>query len=602
MDFRSYIRETVTPAQRGIEIGASYSPILPKSAGYAVLVVDHADQQGLRAKYKDDPNVDIRAIEAVDAIDDGGEFAELDESGQGFDYIVGSHILEHVTDPIHFLQRCERALKPDGRLFLLVPDRRFCFDFFRPASTCGQMLRAYLAGQRRHDPGALFDSAAYASTRNGTYAWTEKEGGAFAFMQGPPAGYAAATRDAEEYQDAHGWVFTPSSFRLIHGDLHSLGLIGLGEAFFHDTLGIEFMAVLSRAAPAPAPSRLDLALAALREAGAGAGRTAMGEGDAVRAQLNRSERALREREEELRGLRNSRSWKVTAPARAIMSRLRGREVPHPDAGQAAAPVPPSSQSVFSIAELYTRFAPSAQNAVDIFDGAWVGAFPPALNLRAGESALYDDVRIHWLLEQTGGVRDQDVLELGPLEASHSAMLLEAGARSVLAVEANKLAYLRCLVTKEIRGLRNASFLHGDFMPFLEEDTRRWPLIVASGVLYHQEDPLRLLELLAGKTDTLFLWTHVIDEAAMPPDDPRWAALRDKETRRWRDIDVDLYPHPHGLEKPVFFCGGIAAEPRWMRRESLLAALAALGFNSLSLNHEDKSGPHSPSLSIVARRE
>jgi SAM-dependent methyltransferase len=151
MDFRSHIRATVSKMQRGIEIGASYAPILPKAEGYGVYVVDHASHDELRSKYGA-MGVDTSRIEPVDAIDDGGEFTQLLEDGQHFDYIVASHVFEHLPDPIHFLQRCDRALGEHGRLILLIPDRRFTFDYLRPVSTTGQLLRAYLAEQRRHDP------------------------------------------------------------------------------------------------------------------------------------------------------------------------------------------------------------------------------------------------------------------------------------------------------------------------------------------------------------------------------------------------------------------------------------------------------------------
>ena len=88
-------------------------------------------------------------------------------------------------------------------------------------------------------------------------------------------------------------------------------------------------------------------------------------------------------------------------------------------------------------------------------------------------------------------------------------------RRIDAIEANQLAYLRCLVAKEIYGLRRARFHLGDFVRGLEAPTR-YHLIVACGVLYHMADPLLLLERIAARTDALYLWTHYFDEAEMPP--------------------------------------------------------------------------------------
>ncbi|WP_084217490.1 class I SAM-dependent methyltransferase [Xenophilus azovorans] len=539
MDFRSHIRATVSKMQRGIEIGASYAPILPKAEGYGVYVVDHASHDELRSKYGA-MGVDTSRIEPVDAIDDGGEFTQLLEDGQHFDYIVASHVFEHLPDPIHFLQRCDRALGEHGRLILLIPDRRFTFDYLRPVSTTGQLLRAYLAEQRRHDPGALYDHYAGNATRDGVQVWGDAGGGHIAFAGIPAQGYQAAVASNEAYVDCHAWVFTPSSLRLILADLRALGLIGLNEAFFHESIGCEFMLVLSRSAPATAPDRSELAREAIREAARGGVHTAA----------------------------------------------------------------PAAGGFIDVPAGYVREAPSPQQAVDLFAGQWVSGFPPAVGVRAGDVPLHDDARMAWLLERLGGragLDGRDVLELGPLEAAHTRQLLDGGAASVLAVEANKSAYLRCLIAKEILNLDRARFLLGDFNAFLEADTRRWPLVVACGVLYHMADPLRLLELLAGRTDTLYLWTHVIDDAAMPEGDPRRAPVAGVVARAWRDLEIRLHRRPYGPVTDARFCGSAAAEPMWMERAQLLEVLGRLGFDHLEPAHEQPDHAAGPALSILARR-
>ena len=81
--------------------------------------------------------------------------------------------------------------------------------------------------------------------------------------------------------------------------------------------------------------------------------------------------------------------------------------------------------------------------------------------------------MHWLVEQLGGVRDLSILELGPLEGGHTYWLEKMGAKSILALEANTRAFLKCLVVKEVYGLERAKFLCGDFMGFLRRPS--WTL-------------------------------------------------------------------------------------------------------------------------------
>lgn len=529
MDFRDDIRHAVGRQSRGIEIGPSYAPILPKRDGYQTLVVDHTDSDTLRLKYQSH-GVDVSRIETVDAIDDGGEFLNLDPTGKGFDFIVASHVLEHLPDPVHFLQRCERALNPGGRIFLLLPDRRFTFDYLRPCSTLGQMLAAYFAGQTRHNAASLYDHFASNATLGGTHVWTQGYSGELAFVGTPLEGYRQAVRNDDDYVDCHAWVFTPSSFRLIIADLRAIGLTRLGEERFKSSFGCEFFLELSSNPTNPVQDRLALAIEAVEESG-------------------------------------------------------GEQA----AGQQPKP-------------LYVRAAPSSQNALDARPGEWVGAFPPELGLRAGTVPLYGDPRILWLAEQLGDLlRGKDVLELGPLEGAHTATILGAGARSVLAIEANRDAFLRCLITKEVLELRDASFRLGNFVAFLEQDARNWPLVMASGVLYHMTDPLRLLELLAQRTDCLYLWTHVVDDQDMPAGDARRGYLAAPERRDWLGRSVTLYPRPYGEPNSPTFCGGMDAAPRWMTKTDLLSGLCELGFDSVILAHETPDHPQGPALSILARR-
>jgi 2-polyprenyl-3-methyl-5-hydroxy-6-metoxy-1,4-benzoquinol methylase len=44
--------------------------------------------------------------------------------GKKYDTIIASYILEHVVDPIRILKNARKLLKPDGRLFIVVPNAR----------------------------------------------------------------------------------------------------------------------------------------------------------------------------------------------------------------------------------------------------------------------------------------------------------------------------------------------------------------------------------------------------------------------------------------------------------------------------------------------
>ncbi|HMK90423.1 MAG TPA: class I SAM-dependent methyltransferase [Methylocystis sp.] len=255
-------------------------------------------------------------------------------------------------------------------------------------------------------------------------------------------------------------------------------------------------------------------------------------------------------------------------------------------------------------ELFDRYVsttPSYQNAIDVVPG-WSSSLPARFGVKAGELATYADPRISWAIEQFGSLQDRDVLELGPLEAGHTYMLEQAGAR-VDAVEANQLAFLRCLITKEILGLRRSRFWLGDFMRWLEDVDLSYDFIVASGVLYHLADPLRLIELIAQRTSAVYIWTHLVWEGHMMPDNIRRQIFAPEiEEHEFHGVTVRAYRRTY-LDAHVdpAFCGGIRDEHRWLNREDVFKALNAVGFREIRTAHDEPGHRFGPSLSIFARK-
>ena len=96
---------------------------------------------------------------------------ELIRKESCYDWIIASHVIEHIPDLISYFQQCEALLKPDGILSLIIPDKRYCFDYFSPISTTGNLLDAYAEKRVRPSHGQVFDHFANASKRKGNIAW-----------------------------------------------------------------------------------------------------------------------------------------------------------------------------------------------------------------------------------------------------------------------------------------------------------------------------------------------------------------------------------------------------------------------------------------------
>lgn len=248
-------------------------------------------------------------------------------------------------------------------------------------------------------------------------------------------------------------------------------------------------------------------------------------------------------------------------------------------------------------------APSAQATVDLFSGEWASRLPPPLDgVRAGTVPLFEDDRIAWAIEAVGGVDGLTVLELGPLEGGHTYMLQQAGAASVVAVESNGRAYLKCLTVKELLGLDRARFLLGDAKAYLTTDPAPFDVCLASGVLYHMPDPVALIAAISARASRLILWTHYYDA-----DVARVNPLMQKKMKGSRRATHDgfahtLHEHRYGTSlRFAGFAGGTESSANWLSREDLMGSLEHYGWGDVQTAFEQRDHPHGPCLALVARK-
>jgi SAM-dependent methyltransferase len=251
-------------------------------------------------------------------------------------------------------------------------------------------------------------------------------------------------------------------------------------------------------------------------------------------------------------------------------------------------------------DTYAAGAPDPQQTIDIFKGGWSSRFPAETGLSAGSADLFADPRLRALLDRIDltGAR---VLELGPLEGAHSHMLQAAGAASVLAIDALVYSYLKCLIVKDLLRLDRVTFQFGDFMPFLGDGDEVFDLIVASGVLYHQRDPIEFIRRLALRGDRVFVWTHYYDEGMRDGAIPR-AAFRKTRSQEVDGFSCDLFRLDYDAYlKDGKYRGGVDDHTHWMAKADLLACLAHFGLGDVEILEEQTDHPYGPNVTLVARR-
>ena len=252
---------------------------------------------------------------------------------------------------------------------------------------------------------------------------------------------------------------------------------------------------------------------------------------------------------------------------------------------------------------FVQLPPHEQNALDIFTGEWSSHLPGSWKeLKAGTISLFDDARITWAAEQLSGFKGQRILELGPLEAGHTYMLECLGAESVLAIESNKRAYLKCLIVKEILGLNRSRFLLGDFVSFLRENETSFDVCLASGVLYHMHNPCELIQLIARTSEKIILWTHFYDQELIAAKDIVAGKFSGQLKKSYNGFNHVLYKYNYGdALNWKGFCGGGYSYSYWMSRADILACLRFFGFQDLKIGFEDPDHPNGPCFCVLGVR-
>jgi SAM-dependent methyltransferase len=186
----------------GLEIGALHRPF-PVPAAARMRYADSFDTETLVRLWS--PEVDGQTVVPVDLVTDATTLAGVDD--RSFDFVVASHVVEHLEDPIRSVISLLRVVRPGGIVLILLPDRRHTFDANRPATPIAHIVRDYCAGptwsQRAH-----FDE------------WVNIVEG----LRGDAARARADALQAQHYP-IHFHVWTPMEFTAALADISELSSI-----------------------------------------------------------------------------------------------------------------------------------------------------------------------------------------------------------------------------------------------------------------------------------------------------------------------------------------------------------------------------------------
>ncbi len=245
--------------QSGLEIGALCRPIVSPGTG-PIRYADHMDTAGLREKYAKDDTVDVEKIVDVSVV--WGESTLPQAVGDArFDYVIASHVIEHVPDMVGWLQEVGAVLRPGGVLSLAIPDKRYTFDAARELTTFAALVESFFLKRRRPCFRDVLDQhdrvVAVPEQITSEAIWS----GAVE-PRNMPSRHPSLIEDlgidglrnyfnmieGGHYMDVHVQVLTPDSFVTILKRLADVGLLDFRVAAFYPTVtnDMEFFVSLEK--------------------------------------------------------------------------------------------------------------------------------------------------------------------------------------------------------------------------------------------------------------------------------------------------------------------------------------------------------------------
>lgn len=232
-----------------LEIGPFCTPSFRRDT-HDVRYLDAYSTEVLRERARKLTWADPNAVPDIDFVWDGAPYRTL--TSDRFDVIVSSHNIEHQPCLVSHLNEMASLLRPGGRVFLNIPDKRYCFDHFRPESTIADVLDAYQSGRTCHSALTLLSYRLLKAHNDAEAHWRGEHGD-------DPRGQVidvahvrrirhnlALLRKETGYIDAHAWQFTPESFRYLMTLLHAAELTVLRVERVYSTVRPhnEFHAIL----------------------------------------------------------------------------------------------------------------------------------------------------------------------------------------------------------------------------------------------------------------------------------------------------------------------------------------------------------------------
>lgn len=158
-DWRSYFASKLSG--RGLEIGPLHRPMVTHE-GMQVEYIDRMTVQELREHYPE-----LRELPLVEPDLIGNAETMEGVRDAGYDFLISAHVIEHMKNPLASLEQWCRIVKPGGKIYLIVPDKRRTFDRKRLRTTLEHIVLDYRRPSNERDYEHFLDQAIHVNDQSG---------------------------------------------------------------------------------------------------------------------------------------------------------------------------------------------------------------------------------------------------------------------------------------------------------------------------------------------------------------------------------------------------------------------------------------------------
>lgn len=226
-----------------LEIGPLNRPLVDDSQA---MYFDLLPTKLLRQRVKEQ-GMDPNSVPEIHFHDEQGDLRTINRK---FGSVVSAHCLEHQPDLITHLNSVSELLEgKESFYWLILPDKRYCFDALLPESKLSEVVESFEMKMKTPSVWKVIEHRALTTHNEPNRHWKGDHGTPNFDLSNRWARAIAEFNDSNgEYIDVHCWQFTPESFVKIIDGLFNLGYIDfqVEEIFDTPVNDLEFCAILRK--------------------------------------------------------------------------------------------------------------------------------------------------------------------------------------------------------------------------------------------------------------------------------------------------------------------------------------------------------------------